>query len=526
MRKWLMALFFCLMTAIPALAEDVPELQQCFVFTALPAGKIYTVYTGPGTWYHVASDGKAKVSSNGEIWCYGTAGDSWLMVEYETNSGSRRIGYIRQELEWGMVSLDFGTQSLWLDAETSITDDPHAKSKPLGTVRGAVDLLAIHGKWAYVEGVLTGTANQKVRGFVRRSDLPELTESLDLPVSPDAGDRFRLMNQYALNLPEDALAEGMAVYPLADGTLLIAYRCEGSDKLWMRVISEKGKKLWAKSVPEKYYDQITLTESGFICETFDNSECDSGMRYTYTCKGRKWSSKKVSWIAEPDRAYADNTANFTLLRHTFGEGGQPMPLEITNRLNGETLLSETYTFKPFLYEMDGSLLLLSEEESGSLALRIYSGDLTVEACLSAPEAIGEPHHVQAADHAPDAVYFFTGYGTDWQLWRLDRKTLTFDAEPVAIPVPKACTLTPICANAAGMHDLLMKTARGSYLCQLQPDGTLLLHQVLAGEAAWVSTASTDYNPNEALVNPREGFLVLLQNSEGEFILQRYEITEG
>lgn len=521
--KKLLLLLLCLLLAVPAFAEDVPTLPGLFAIeNMLPDDTTFPVFTGPGEEYHVAAKGKAKVSTGGLILCYGRiAGTNWLLVRYSISSDQARIGciYAYDQLDFhsSLRELNFAAIPYVLPEPVTITDDPGSQ-KSLGTVSGRITLLAREYyagelKWAYIEGTLDKTG-EPVRGFIPLTRLNGAAPLPDMSVSPYAGDRFSVKAEYELNLPDDALTEGMEVYPLADGTYLIAYRCQSSDRLWMRVISEKGKKLWAKSVPRLYISQITLTDSGFICETFDNPEIDSGMCYTYTCKGKKWTSKKVSWISEPDRAYADNTEHFTLLRHTFGEGGSPIGIELTNRATGASAESTMYSFKPFLYEMDGSLLLLAEDEAHALNLRIFNSNLSSTACIPAPEAIGEPYEVDTADHGRNAVYFFTGYGTDWRVWRLDRETLTFAEEPVTIPVPQACTLTALSVNAAGTHDILMKTDYGSYLCQLEPDGTLLLHLSLPGDVAWIT-------------NPQcGGLLLILQNSEGEFVLQYYDLAEG
>ena len=524
MLKRLLLLFVCLLLACPALAEEPTNLKYSRELKGLPANLSWTVYTGPGEEYHVAADGKAKVSSNEGIYCFGRVeGTDWLLIHYFISEGKSRVGYIRidpvayQETLADVDTLYFRNEIFTLRAKAELTDDPNLSRRTIGTVSGEVTLLAVKysGDWAYVEGTLDKNG-EPVRGFIDISALDGAGPLPDIPVSPVAGERFTVTAEYALNLPDDALADGMNIYPLADGSYLIAYHCQGSSKLWMRVVSEKGKKVWAKSVEELYLSQITVTETGFICQTFDNSECDSGMRYTYTCKGNKWKSEKVKWINEPDRYYADNTANFTLLRHTFGEGGQPMPIEITNRLTGASLLSETYTFKPFLYEMDGALLLLDEAADGTLALRMFSEDLTDVARVAAPAALADRWNilVQTADHARNAVYFAIQDRGEWQLWQLDRETLTFADTPVTVTLPEACTITTLVANAAGTHDVILETEFGAYFCQVNADGTLLLHQALPGRLVWVS-------PVEA-----GSFLLILQNSEGEFILQHYTISEG
>lgn len=520
MWKRLTVLLMCLLMALPVLAEEVPTLPGQFTLDDLPENLTFDVYTGPDDSYLQAAGGRARVSTNGPIQCYGRLGDTgWVMIRYEVSASQVRVGCINlrdyPDMWQRKRELTFAAEAFLLPGRVQITDDPYRSGSALGTVSGRVTLLAWRGNdWAYVEGVPDGEECY-VRGFIPRTALYGAALPEGVSISPYAGDRYMLDKDIALNLPDGAQAEGMSVYPLADGTWLIDYRCQDSDKVWLRVISGAGKKLWAKSVDRRYLHQITLTQTGFICETFDNSECDSGMRYTYTCRGRKWASRKVSWINEPDRAYADNTASFTLLRHTFREGGYPVPFELTNRLTGATLLSDTHTFKPFLYEADGSLLLLDEAADGTLTLRIFSADLATVACVAAPAELADRWVllVRNADHARNAVYFFTHVQDSWKIWRFDRETQTFADAPVEITLPMPAALLPMGASPGGRHSVILVTDYGSYFCDITEEGDFLLHQSLPGRVVWTDSGDGV-------------LLVLLQDSEGEFRLQYYSVSEG
>lgn len=525
MWKRLMALLLCLMMVLPvlpALAEEPTTLRFAYELKGLPANLSWRVYTGPGEQYHVAEAGKAKVSTNGGILCYGRVeGTDWLMVRYFIAEGKSRIGYIcvssaaYAQTFAGVKPLHFRNELYPLEGMVEITDDPNLSKRTIGTVSGQVTLLAIKdgGGWAYVEGRLDD-GGKPVRGFIPLTALKGAAILPDVPVSPFAGDRFELEKSIALNLSDGATDEEMALYPLADGTWLIAYRCAWDAKLYLRVISQDGKKLWTKTVKRLYTDQIILTDTGFICETFENSACDSGVRYTYVCKNRGWTNRSMSRISEPDRAFADNTANFTLLRHTFVEAGQPMPIELTNRENGAEAESTIFTSAPFLYELDGELLLLDGWHDG-LTLRRFDASLTENTNLPVPEGISAPYNIHTADHARNAVYFFTGYGKDWRMWRLDRETLTFDDAPVKITLPDSCTgLIALSANAAGMHDVLLQSSFGTFFCQLTAEGTFLMHQALPGDVVWVTRL------------PDARLMLVLQDSEGVFYLQYYNVCEG
>ncbi|MBE5796429.1 MAG: hypothetical protein E7327_03520 [Clostridiales bacterium] len=516
-----------LLLAVPALAEETPVLPGQFPLKGLPEDTTFEVRTGPGEAYHHAAKGRAKVSTNGDIQCYGRLGDTgWVLIRYEVSKNQVRVGCIDlrayPQVWQGCRELSLGAEEYLLAGRAEITDDPYRDGAPVGRVSGRVTLLALRGlDWAYVDGVLDGT-EERVRGFIRRSALNGAGVPPQLPASPHAGE-FTLDGSCALHLPEDARPDGMAVYPLPDGTYLIAYNCTGSDRLWLRVISETGKKLWAKSVPDGYYGQIALTAEGFVCQTFDNSECDSGMQYTYTCRGRKWTAKKVRWIEEPDRFYCDSTESYTVRYYLFCEG-MTYPFTVSCSPSGavaEHLMQSYHSDRGFLCEMDGELLMLAKDEMSRYVLRIYGEEAEELASIPAPEDMAPPNQVASADHDDSAVYFFThersGWYTDpergWRMWRFDRATQTFQTEPVNIPIPQPCTLTAIGAGSGGEHLMLMQTDFGSWLCVLEPDGQLLLDGAFPGKVVWSAPADS-------------GMILLLQDAEGEFLLQTYTVGGG
>ena len=517
MLKRLCCLMICLLLMTSALAEaEIPTLPEPFVLSGLPKGMTFTVCTGPGENYYVANAGKAKVSTNDVIRCYGRVDDKWLMVSYEIGGGQERIGYISLE-EYPQYmpdcrTLDFAEEQIQTKT-VYITDDPFGRGNVIGHVAGNVTVLArtLTGGWLYVEGTLV--TGEWARGFTQPSSLESSAIASELPQRANAFNYATPKHKDFLSLPDDALAEGMEVYPLADGTFLIAYRCEGSDRLWMRVISDTGKKLFAKSVPRLYFSQITLTDTGFICETFDNSEIDSGVRYTYTCKGRKWTSRKISYIEEPDRYYSDSTASYTVRRYLFGEGSVFTIRVTCNAAGAEAdhkMSSHRYSDRPFLYEMDGKLLLCGNDETGAYTLRIYGDRAEEQYRIPMPEGMPYTHMLRSAMHNDESVYFYTGHGVDWQMWRLDRETMTFDPEPMTISVPADCTLTAI-APTWPYQLVLMDTEFTSILCDITPKGEMLRVMTLPGKAVWAGKTA-------------EGFMVLQQDADGDFALQRYAVT--
>lgn len=513
MKRLMRLLFMLLALTGAALAEELPELDGAFLLDAMPQDTTYAVHAGPGEEYHVPAGGKAKVSTNDEIWCYGTTEDGWLLVDYQIGEGRSRIGYINiGERRWYPL-LNFAGRQLTLTGHLSVTDDPDHSGQVIGTMYGTVTLLAYRDEWAYVEGTLSEWGDAPARGFVRRSQLSNAME-LSMPIWQGGGMSYTLADTYRLTLPEDALAEGMQVHPLQDGTFLIAYRCAGSDRLWLRVVSGTGEKLWAKSIPSLYLSQITVTKTGFRCETFDNSEMDSGVRYTFTSKGRKWTSEKVGWIAEDDRYYAYSTENFTLRRGRFGE---KMWMEIECIPTGEKQRHPlNYGSCWHLCEYEDfddrkNLLLYDADENDVMIVFRFNDAGELTGSVAAPFA-GD---VDSAFGFRNAAYFYVGSGTDWVRWRLDCETMTFDSEPQVLTVPESCTFTPVSGLTSGLHVLLMQTDFGSYLCVVQPEGgTVFLMKELEGHAVQV-------------FHGEKGLYVLLKMGYGNgFILQRYEASLG
>lgn len=513
-----LATLMLLGTALPALAEEVPTRTRAASSIYLGSRtKTYTLYSGPGEDYFVAEGEVASISHQyGQVWCYGRGGDGWLMVTREDGDGQYHIGWIHapeaSEAAAEFPLLAFADRRVTMESGTPILDE-FRNGQPIGTVSGEATLLMYFpDDFAYIEATEDGSG-KKVRGFIRRSDI-DGNAAFNIPVYPGAEEYLTLAKTYALTLPDDALAEGMNVYPLADGTFLIAYHCQDSDRLWMRVISAEGKKLFAKSVPELYLSQITLTKGGFICETFDDSEICSGTRYTYSCKGRSMKSAKIRYVDDPDRYYSENTKNFTLRRYPFGEGSV-IPMDIEYRATktsvrhqmcygSEVVLCE---FEDFEYR--NHLIVYAEDENGVMSARMY--DTAGQLVGSVPSPLTTP--VESAYGFRNAIWFYTGSGSQWQRWRLDAATFTFDAEPLVITAPEDCTLTVICGESSGDHLVLLDASYAAALCRVTSYGAVQLVRKLEGDAIWAMHM--------------DGRILLLQQMEdGTFILQRYEISHG
>ena len=134
----------------------------------------FPVYSGPGTHYFRANNGKATYGGGGVARVYGLEG-SWLLIGYEMGSGDYRIGYIddaalnyiydiKGEINYNLV-LD--SYTAYTNANCNLTDDPIINNKPILSLGSGtqVTVLATMGtEWTFVE--LMGYSSL-MRGFVR-----------------------------------------------------------------------------------------------------------------------------------------------------------------------------------------------------------------------------------------------------------------------------------------------------------------------------------------------------------------------
>lgn len=113
-----------------------------------PKNKTYPVYQGPGASYGVAAKGKAKVSTNGDIFCYGTFND-FLLISYDISKDKSRFGWIEasalenplEELKgFYFKGYNLGDSYLYgvITQDVVMTDDPlNSKAKIASFKKGA-----------------------------------------------------------------------------------------------------------------------------------------------------------------------------------------------------------------------------------------------------------------------------------------------------------------------------------------------------------------------------------------------------
>ena len=166
----LLVVLFGTLCVAPATAENLDSYFSAR-FNKSPA-----FYTGPGSDYYRANNGKAQYGGGGVARVYGTE-NGWLLLGYETAKGNYRIGYFQDKYLSNMTvvsgsgtprKLNFEYRSASITSTCQITDDPVIKNEPFATLQRGQNctyLASMGGSWAYIELSLT-SEKKKARGFV------------------------------------------------------------------------------------------------------------------------------------------------------------------------------------------------------------------------------------------------------------------------------------------------------------------------------------------------------------------------
>lgn len=172
-----------LVPALPALAADSALLNVIdFKFHHYPNGIGYgscPVYSAPSTSAYRGANGKASVDTNHDMWVGGfETGSGWLMVRYDTNSSSARVGYIPPEFIRGFKTnidkLKFSYIEQKATDYINITDNPLNSNTSFGTLSPGQTYYILgkytyYGNWWYIECYING---QVARGFIDRNTTP------------------------------------------------------------------------------------------------------------------------------------------------------------------------------------------------------------------------------------------------------------------------------------------------------------------------------------------------------------------
>lgn len=159
------------------------DTLQGFDYINVKSGQKWPVYAAPSTSSWRGANGKAMVSTSGNVFAAGWE-SGWLLVMYETNNGSVRVGYVNQQdmkkIPDFNRTLSFDYTRAQITARCTLTDDParcFAAVVNLQPGDSVTYLTSFFNQqaWAYVE---TTVNSQTVRGFIPAN-------CIDLPLSSD-----------------------------------------------------------------------------------------------------------------------------------------------------------------------------------------------------------------------------------------------------------------------------------------------------------------------------------------------------
>ena len=136
------------------------------------------VYSGPGTNYYRAANGKAECTVYADFYVWGyDSSTGWYMITYETNGGGNRTGYIKKGTFSGTIDtgvLTFASKAARTTQRVALTDDPYGLETTIFTLNSGTNVTYlgtyVNGQdtWYYIECTANG---KKTRGFIPEGTL-------------------------------------------------------------------------------------------------------------------------------------------------------------------------------------------------------------------------------------------------------------------------------------------------------------------------------------------------------------------
>ena len=152
------------------------ETLQGFEYIELRANQSLPVHSAPDASSWRGASGKASVSTNGAIYAAGWE-SGWLLLMYETNNGSVRVGYVKAGSIRGGVPMDdyltFSYAGASVTSACTLTEDPARTGTAIATLQPGARVTWLtrfynNTAWDYVETTVGG---KTVRGFIRTGSL-------------------------------------------------------------------------------------------------------------------------------------------------------------------------------------------------------------------------------------------------------------------------------------------------------------------------------------------------------------------
>ncbi|MBQ7656914.1 MAG: YARHG domain-containing protein [Clostridia bacterium] len=144
-----------------------------FEYVTLAANQKLNVYSAPSASSWRGANGKAMLNTNGAVWAAGWE-NGWLLVFYETNNGSVRVGYVDGSQIKGRVNLNdqlvFDRSACRLASAATLTDDPLRTMSTITSLRAGdtvTYLTTVNNQsgWSF-DYIETTVGGKLARGFI------------------------------------------------------------------------------------------------------------------------------------------------------------------------------------------------------------------------------------------------------------------------------------------------------------------------------------------------------------------------
>ncbi|MBR1686730.1 MAG: YARHG domain-containing protein [Clostridia bacterium] len=161
------------------------DVLQGFQYVSIPSGQLLPVYWGPSENTMRGLDGRAAVSTNGNIYAAGWE-NGFLLIMYEADqgnyAGSVHVGYVHNmNGAPNMEKLSFAYTKARLTKSVQLTDDPARTFVTIGNLAEGTEVTYLSTfynryAWDYIEADVRGMT---VRGFIESGCLD--TTGVDMP---------------------------------------------------------------------------------------------------------------------------------------------------------------------------------------------------------------------------------------------------------------------------------------------------------------------------------------------------------
>ena len=158
------------------IGHDLPPFTDVLTFEPVwfQRGQTWKVFSAPNASSWRGARGKAEVSTNDVVYVCGWVNRSWLMVAYETNGGSMRVGYVDGKQIKGSYPdfplIAFRHTSMKVKEGCTLTDDPIRSNAAIRTMyrNNAVTVYSsyVNGDGVTMYYVETTADSKTTRGFI------------------------------------------------------------------------------------------------------------------------------------------------------------------------------------------------------------------------------------------------------------------------------------------------------------------------------------------------------------------------